>query len=161
MNDYSREIWNGNVPSAIGNQPPPRQHEACHADDGMGDTASSNVPTNDSMFSHKRNLQGDGVLQALCQEINLNAEESRRKCHMEGTHLKPKTTSVHDVIPSGKRKQGEGCEDDQQGILEAFWNNDGRAVLRITLLAAGFVIGTSLLCVCIGLENPSLQYVGV
>lgn len=139
MNEYSREVWSGF--GMGGTLQSSRQEEACHVDDRMADTASSNVSTDDKIHSYKRTLQGDSVLQALCQEINFNAEESRRQRSMAG-HAKPRIMQeMHEVIPSGKRKQGEGCEDDQQGILEAFWNNDGRAVLRITLLAAGFVIG--------------------
>lgn len=42
---------------------------------------------------------------------------------------------------AGPRKQGEGCEDEEQGILLAEQTENGGAKLAITLLAAGFVIG--------------------
>ena len=41
----------------------------------------------------------------------------------------------------GPRKRGEGCDDEQQGILAAEETHSGGARLRVTLLAAGFVIG--------------------
>lgn len=165
MNDYSREISSGFPPVGRGNLQSSRQDETYHADDRMADTASSNVPTDDKIHSYKRTLQGDSVLQSLCQEINLNAEESRRQRAMavrrDGRANPRIMHDVQEVIPSGKRKQGEGCEDDQQGILEAFWNNDGRAVLRVTLLAAGFVIGTctpfrTCICTCICFDDSHL-----
>lgn len=154
MSDYSRDFGDGIILqptdgrckslSFQDNNPYLNQH----ADDGMADTASSNVPTNQNISSTGigRSSEDGNALQALCQEINATAEESRMQHHhhvghKRNSHLKPRNTNEQDVIPSGKRKQGEGCEDDQQGILEAFWNHDGRAVLRITLLAAGFVIG--------------------
>ena len=85
-------------------------------------------------------------LLSLCNEINSNAEWNRahaqeNKARREAAFVTTQLTS-HDVVPSGKRQQGEGCEDDDQGILEAFETSDGCAALRITLLAAGFVIGT-------------------
>jgi hypothetical protein len=43
--------------------------------------------------------------------------------------------------PAGPRKRGEGCDDELQGILEAQETSSGGARLRITLLAAGFIIG--------------------
>jgi hypothetical protein len=42
---------------------------------------------------------------------------------------------------AGPRKCGEGCEDQEQGILAAESTQTGGARLTITLLAAGFVIG--------------------
>lgn len=85
-------------------------------------------------------------LVSICDEINSNAEWNRvhaqeNKARRQAAFVTTQLTS-HDVVPSGKRQQGEGCEDDDQGILEAFETSDGCAALRITLLAAGFVIGT-------------------
>ncbi|KAL4524956.1 hypothetical protein Ndes2526B_g07141 [Nannochloris sp. 'desiccata'] len=45
------------------------------------------------------------------------------------------------LIPSGPRKRGEGCDDENQGIVAAEETPTGGARLRVTLLAAGFVIG--------------------
>ena len=45
------------------------------------------------------------------------------------------------VQPSGPRKPGEGVEDEEQGILSVERTGSGAIVLRITLLAAGFIIG--------------------
>lgn len=42
---------------------------------------------------------------------------------------------------AGPRRRGEGCDDDEQGIVSAEVTGGGTAKLRITLLAAGFVIG--------------------
>lgn len=121
-------------------------------EDGMADTASSNVPLNRCKDmrgqAHPLDARGENALYALCEEINQTAAKSRREAAMEKVfreeaHLKSR--DAHDVIPSGKRKQGEGCEDDVQGILQAYWTKDECAVLRITLLAAGFVIGVCLL----------------
>lgn len=42
---------------------------------------------------------------------------------------------------TGPRKRGEGCDDENQGILAAEETHSGGARLRVTLLAAGFVIG--------------------
>ncbi|GAX73639.1 hypothetical protein CEUSTIGMA_g1090.t1 [Chlamydomonas eustigma] len=47
------------------------------------------------------------------------------------------------VQPSGPRKPGEGVENEEQGIIAADLNPAGAVLLRITLLAAGFVIGPS------------------
>ncbi|KAK9832981.1 hypothetical protein WJX74_003342 [Apatococcus lobatus] len=47
------------------------------------------------------------------------------------------------IQPSGPRKTGQGVEDEEQGIISADQTPSGGAVLRITLLAAGFVIGPS------------------
>lgn len=46
-------------------------------------------------------------------------------------------------IDAGKRKEGEGVEDAEQGILDAMESPNGGAELLITLLAAGFIIGPS------------------
>eukprot|EP00887_Chlorella_sp_A99_P001213 scaffold14.g1213.t1 len=45
--------------------------------------------------------------------------------------------------PSGPRQAGQGCEDVEQGVVLAEALPSGGAVVRITLLAAGFVIGPS------------------
>ncbi|KAL0055988.1 hypothetical protein WJX82_006439 [Trebouxia sp. C0006] len=55
--------------------------------------------------------------------------------------------SVKWLQPSGPRILGEGIEDQEQGIMEATPTQNGGAVLRITLLAAGFVIGPNGVCV--------------
>ncbi|PSC70588.1 K Homology type 1 isoform A [Micractinium conductrix] len=47
------------------------------------------------------------------------------------------------VQPSGRRQSGEGCEDVEQAVLLAVPSPSGGALLRVTLLAAGFVIGPS------------------
>ncbi|KAK9864635.1 hypothetical protein WJX84_012064 [Apatococcus fuscideae] len=47
------------------------------------------------------------------------------------------------IQPSGPRKFGQGVEDEEQGIISADQTASGGAVLRVTLLAAGFVIGPS------------------
>lgn len=39
--------------------------------------------------------------------------------------------------------RGEGCDEDEQGVVSAEMTGEGSAKLRITLLAAGFVIGES------------------
>lgn len=49
------------------------------------------------------------------------------------------------VIPSGPRRQGEGCDDEEQGIIEATETSNGGAKLLVTLLAAGFLIGMDFL----------------
>lgn len=44
--------------------------------------------------------------------------------------------------PAGPRKKGEGVENEEQGIVSAEAQpGGGGAVLRVTLLAAGFIIG--------------------
>ncbi|KAL0031801.1 hypothetical protein WJX79_008164 [Trebouxia sp. C0005] len=47
------------------------------------------------------------------------------------------------IQPSGPRRSGEGTEDEEQGIIAADSTTTGGARVRITLLAAGFVIGPS------------------
>ncbi|KAL4446280.1 hypothetical protein ABPG77_003087 [Micractinium sp. CCAP 211/92] len=47
------------------------------------------------------------------------------------------------VQPSGRRQSGEGCEDVEQAVVLATATPTGGALLRITLLAAGFCIGPS------------------
>ncbi|DBB03863.1 TPA: hypothetical protein ACH3X1_012952 [Trebouxia sp. C0004] len=47
------------------------------------------------------------------------------------------------IQPSGPRRGGEGTEDEEQGIIAADSTKTGGARVRITLLAAGFVIGPS------------------
>ncbi|KAL3154371.1 hypothetical protein ABBQ32_013848 [Trebouxia sp. C0010 RCD-2024] len=47
------------------------------------------------------------------------------------------------IQPSGPRRTGEGTEDEEQGIIAAESTATGGAMVRITLLAAGFVIGPS------------------
>lgn len=47
------------------------------------------------------------------------------------------------IQPSGPRRSGEGVENEEQGIISADQPSTGAVVLRITLLAAGFVIGPS------------------
>ncbi|KAL4552573.1 hypothetical protein Ndes2526B_g02500 [Nannochloris sp. 'desiccata'] len=50
--------------------------------------------------------------------------------------------SSGEVIPSGPRKPGQGCEEAHQAIMLAEATATSRTVsLRITLLAAGFIIG--------------------
>lgn len=46
---------------------------------------------------------------------------------------------------TGPRKRGEGCDDEDQGIVSAEECQNG-IVLRVTLLAAGFLIGMSHFC---------------
>lgn len=41
----------------------------------------------------------------------------------------------------GPRRQGEGIEEDEQGIVSAVVGSDGSIKVRVTLLAAGFLIG--------------------
>ena len=43
--------------------------------------------------------------------------------------------------PSGPRGAGVGCEDSAQGLVSADTSPSGGVILRVTLLAAGFVIG--------------------
>ncbi|EFN59020.1 hypothetical protein CHLNCDRAFT_137699 [Chlorella variabilis] len=43
--------------------------------------------------------------------------------------------------PSGPRRKSDGVEDEQQGIVSAEMSVGGGALLRVTLLAAGYVIG--------------------
>lgn len=43
----------------------------------------------------------------------------------------------------GPRQRGEGCNEDEQGLVSAEMAGSSAAKLRITLLAAGFVIGPS------------------
>ncbi|KAK3235871.1 hypothetical protein CYMTET_53956 [Cymbomonas tetramitiformis] len=45
--------------------------------------------------------------------------------------------------PSGPRKAGEGTEEEEQGVLSVHKIPGGGVQLRVTLLAAGFVIGAS------------------
>ncbi|KAK9823648.1 hypothetical protein WJX72_004420 [[Myrmecia] bisecta] len=45
------------------------------------------------------------------------------------------------ITPSGPRKPGEGTEDEEQGLVSAEATTTGGALIRITLLAAGFIIG--------------------
>ena len=45
--------------------------------------------------------------------------------------------------PAGPRKKNEGVEDEDQGVLSAEPTATGGARLRVTLLAAGFVVGPS------------------
>jgi len=45
--------------------------------------------------------------------------------------------------PSGPRRQGEGVEEEEQAVLSADKLANGGLQLRVTLLAAGFVIGAS------------------
>jgi hypothetical protein len=45
------------------------------------------------------------------------------------------------VIHTGPRRPGEGVENEEQGIISAEMSPTGAVTLRITLLAAGFIIG--------------------
>ena len=45
------------------------------------------------------------------------------------------------MFVSGPRRRGEGCDDEDQGIVAADETATRGARLRITLLAAGFIIG--------------------
>ncbi|KFM24281.1 hypothetical protein F751_5123 [Auxenochlorella protothecoides] len=58
-----------------------------------------------------------------------------------GDVVAPET--VQWVQPSGPRQQGQGTEELEQGIVSAEPSPTGGMHLRITLLAAGFVIGPS------------------
>ena len=42
---------------------------------------------------------------------------------------------------AGPRRRGEGCDDEDQSIVAADGTRTGGAILRVTLLAAGFLIG--------------------
>ena len=42
---------------------------------------------------------------------------------------------------AGPRKRGEGCDDEDQGIVAAEEAHAGAARIKVTLLAAGFIIG--------------------
>jgi hypothetical protein len=44
-------------------------------------------------------------------------------------------------LSSGPRRPGEGVENEEQGIISAEMSPTGAVTLRITLLAAGFIIG--------------------
>lgn len=113
--------------------------------DGLSDTASSMTVHESSYLSE---IESHSLL-GLCKEINRNAEWSRLQAAQRASlkqmaHLKAAQFAGMDVVPSGKRQQGDGCEDDDQNIVEAMETSDGCVVLRITLLAAGFIIGMSL-----------------
>ena len=45
--------------------------------------------------------------------------------------------------PSGPRRAGEGVEEEEQTVVDSEWLPGGGLQLRVTLLAAGFVIGAS------------------
>jgi hypothetical protein len=45
--------------------------------------------------------------------------------------------------PSGPRKAGEGVEEEEQAVVSVEWLPAGGLQLSVTLLAAGFVIGSS------------------
>lgn len=121
--------------------------------DGLSDTASSMT-----VQEHSYPSEGDSYsLMGLCKEINRSAEWSRlhaeKRAYLKQiAQAKAAQISGMDMVPSGKRQQGEGCEDDDQGIVQASETSDGCVVLRITLLAAGFIIGvffygsTAMLC---------------
>ena len=47
------------------------------------------------------------------------------------------------LTPSGPRRPGQGVEDEQQGVVAAHLTPTGGISLKITLLAAGFIIGPS------------------
>ncbi|CAL8466653.1 g6189 [Coccomyxa elongata] len=69
-----------------------------------------------------------------------------RKTHppMENVCLVgPTTGRIKWIQPSGPRRPGEGTEDDVQGIVDVQETSTGGILLRITLLASGFVIGPS------------------
>ncbi|GLC45335.1 hypothetical protein PLESTM_001721400 [Pleodorina starrii] len=59
-----------------------------------------------------------------------------------GAHPHPHERDPKWVQPSGPRRPGEGVENEEQGIVSAEKTPQGM-ILRITLLAAGFVIGPS------------------
>eukprot|EP00955_Chlamydomonas_euryale_P079908 363357-Chlamydomonas_euryale.AAC.7 len=53
-------------------------------------------------------------------------------------------TGVKWIQPSGPRRPGEGVENEEQGLISAkAVDGGGAVVLRVTLLAAGFLIGPS------------------
>jgi hypothetical protein len=115
--------------------------------DGLSDTASSMTVQEPSYVSEDDAYS----LMGLCKEINRNAEWSRLNAEKRAylkqmAQAKAAQFSGMDMVPSGKRQQGEGCEDDDQNIIQASETSDGCVVLRITLLAAGFVIGEFFSC---------------
>lgn len=94
-------------------------------------------------------MSGGREVSALCQVINQEAEKSRKNAEENKIRRKEALTaakivaSVPGIPPSGPRQAGEGCEDADQSIISAGETASGGAVLHVTLLAAGFVIGTT------------------
>eukprot|EP00890_Picochlorum_soloecismus_P006309 jgi/Picsp_1/667/NSC_00662-R1_protein len=115
-------------------------------------TIDSLRPNIDQMSSWRQQEEqhcGTSVLDA-CREINKKAREDevlglrlkleKRQAALEA---KAKRLGMQGIQRSGKRKEGEGVEDAEQGILDAMESPNGGAELLITLLAAGFIIGPS------------------
>lgn len=89
--------------------------------------------------------QAGEVVNKLLDYINTNKLAANRPVYQ----VQPSVVTVNNtgtgikwVQPSGPRKPGEGIENEEQGILSAEPVQTG-VMLRITLLAAGFIIGPS------------------
>ncbi|BDA41063.1 hypothetical protein COCOBI_01-7180 [Coccomyxa sp. Obi] len=98
----------------------------------LGSAAAASLSIPDMLANIKRNAI------SKCRPV--------KKAHppMENICLVgPTTGRIKWIQPSGPRRPGEGTEDDVQGIVDVQETNTGGILLRITLLASGFVIGPS------------------
>eukprot|EP01023_Acetabularia_acetabulum_P017622 TRINITY_DN1882_c1_g1_i2.p1 TRINITY_DN1882_c1_g1~~TRINITY_DN1882_c1_g1_i2.p1 ORF type:complete len:205 (-),score=30.08 TRINITY_DN1882_c1_g1_i2:611-1225(-) len=84
------------------------------------------------------------TLHDLCVEINMSSPmQNLMSCtnNQDFDQIKRHAYNVSELRPSGPRQKDTGIEQTQQGIMHAQLATDGSVVLKVTLLAAGFVVG--------------------
>eukprot|EP01026_Neomeris_dumetosa_P044058 TRINITY_DN3701_c0_g1_i12.p1 TRINITY_DN3701_c0_g1~~TRINITY_DN3701_c0_g1_i12.p1 ORF type:complete len:319 (-),score=12.47 TRINITY_DN3701_c0_g1_i12:2306-3262(-) len=82
----------------------------------------------------------DSQLQQLVHQINCDSFAYLHDSDVEEIRERAHNPSIYK--PSGPRDSEEGVSDEKQGILSAQLTEDGLCcVLKITMLAAGFVVG--------------------
>eukprot|EP01024_Parvocaulis_polyphysoides_P022309 TRINITY_DN20679_c0_g2_i6.p1 TRINITY_DN20679_c0_g2~~TRINITY_DN20679_c0_g2_i6.p1 ORF type:complete len:200 (-),score=21.29 TRINITY_DN20679_c0_g2_i6:60-659(-) len=96
----------------------------------------------------------------LVQEINSNSFQYLNDNDVEQIRERAHNPAIYK--PSGARNSDQGVSDDRQGILSAQLTNDGFCcVLKITMLAAGFVVGphgSTIRTVCDMLGSKSISW---
>ncbi|EFJ48158.1 hypothetical protein VOLCADRAFT_91222, partial [Volvox carteri f. nagariensis] len=111
--------------------------------DAGGDANPSSLTHMVDFINHHK-LAGNRPVYALAAAAADAHGGGGRGLHGRGgnAHHHPHERDPKWVQPSGPRRPGEGVENEEQGIVSAEKTPQGM-ILRITLLAAGFVIGPS------------------
>lgn len=108
----------------------PSFHETVRAHKAAGGGGGGNANSNASQ------LQGSGGAGGA----QGSGDERDREAPV---HFHTSSGRIQWIQPSGPRRSGEGVEDEMQGVLRVDRTPSGGAMLRVTLLAAGFLIGPS------------------
>eukprot|EP01026_Neomeris_dumetosa_P038300 TRINITY_DN3120_c0_g1_i1.p1 TRINITY_DN3120_c0_g1~~TRINITY_DN3120_c0_g1_i1.p1 ORF type:complete len:347 (-),score=29.35 TRINITY_DN3120_c0_g1_i1:996-1961(-) len=93
-------------------------------------------------MNHTRRQTPYKQLQRICYEINKCSPVQIQVNDEIFKNVQKHAHNVQELKPSGPRLGDMGIDQSQQGIMCAQMASDGTVILKVSLLAAGFVVGT-------------------